>query len=254
MTTILAIDTSTDACSVALMTAEQTIIESSVIAAREHTQRILPMIAQLLEEQGVQLGEVDAIAFGCGPGSFTGLRICISIAQGLAYGADIPLIPISNLQALAHSVLRSQYIDRGEDKVDANTCIVPVFDARMGEVYCAAYQICENTNGVILQPLLSEMVCSPEKCQEAISHLSMTKIYPAGSGWQYDLLSTIKLGQDAITQMNKPVYSNAVDIAMLAWRDYQLGKTIKATDAEPTYLRNEISWKKRPRIRSNTWV
>lgn len=251
MTTILAIDTSTDACSVALMTGEKSIIESSVIAAREHTQRILPMIAQLLEEQGVQLREVDAIAFGCGPGSFTGLRICISIAQGLAYGADIPLIPISNLQALAYSVLRSQYIDGVEHKIDADSCILPVFDARMGEVYCAAYQACENASGIVLQPVLSEMVCSPEACQEAVGRLNMAKIYPAGSGWQYDLLSKTELGQDTITLVNKPVYSNAVDIATLAWRDYQLGKTIKATDAEPTYLRNEISWKKRTRIRNN---
>ncbi len=248
MTTILAIDTSTDACSVALMTSEESIIESSIIAAREHTQRILPMIAQLLKEQGVQLKEVDAIAFGCGPGSFTGLRICISIAQGLAYGADIPLIPISNLQALAQAVLRTHNAQQTGDKLDAHACIIPVLDARMDEVYCAAYQVFE---GSILHPLLGEMVCSPEDCQQAFSGLKASRIYPAGSGWQYDLLNKTELGQDVITQVNKPVHSNAVDIATLAWREYQLGKTIKPIDAEPTYLRNEVSWKKRTRIRKN---
>ncbi len=253
MPTILAIDTSTDACSVALMSDKQTIIESSVIAAREHTQRILPMVASLLNDQGIALKNVDAIAFGCGPGSFTGLRICISIAQGLAYGADIPLIPVSNLQTMAQAAIRLHSADQlSNNEIDANACIIPVFDARMGEVYCAAYQVIKKPNHIFLNPIINEMVCSPEDCQQAISRLNSSKIYPAGSGWQYDLLNKIELGQEVITQLNKPVYSNAVDIAVLAWQDYQLGKTIKPIDAEPTYLRNEVSWKKRARIRKKT--
>ncbi len=152
MPTILAIDTSTDACSVALMIDENTVTESSVIAPREHTQRILPMVANLLKEQGVKLKDVDAIGFGCGPGSFTGLRICISVAQGLVYGADIPLIPISNLYAMAQGVLRLS-LERGSvaqtDESDA--LVIPIFDARMNEVYWSAYHVVEESNSLCLK-------------------------------------------------------------------------------------------------------
>ena len=252
MPTILAIDTSTDACSIALMTDEQTIVESSIVAAREHTQRILPMVAELLQVQAVGLQDIDAIAFGCGPGSFTGLRICISIAQGLAYGADIPLIPVSNLQAMAQAIIRSQLAEQGSAKLDDRACIAPVLDARMDEVYYSAYSVIENTGSYSLQPMLAERVCSPDDCYRALSGLNLSAIYPAGSGWEYTILKNMPLGQNIISQLDKPIYMSAIDIAALAWQEYKHGKVINAIDAEPTYLRNEVAWKKRTRLRERT--
>jgi tRNA threonylcarbamoyladenosine biosynthesis protein TsaB len=253
MPTILAIDTSTDACSVALMIDENTVAEASVIAPREHTQRILPMVASLLKEQGVKLKDVDAIGFGCGPGSFTGLRICISVAQGLGYGADIPLIPISNLYAMAQGVLRLS-LERGfavqTDESDA--LIIPIFDARMNEVYWSAYRLVKESNSLCLKAILPESVCSPVDCHNAIIGTASSCIYPAGSGWEYEPLKHLELTQNELTLTRRPVYSSAIDIAQLAWNDYLADKTINPTAAEPTYLRNEISWKKRARVRKKT--
>jgi tRNA threonylcarbamoyladenosine biosynthesis protein TsaB len=250
MPTILAIDSSTDACSVALMIDEKTVYESTVIAPRQHTQRILPMIANLLEEQGVKLKDIDAIGFGCGPGSFTGLRICISVAQGLGYGADIPLIPVSNLHAMAQGVLRvssEQSLTPQADELDS--VIIPIFDARMNEVYWAAYEIVEDSTNLCLRALLPESVCSPVDCSSAITKIASSCIYPAGSGWEYDPLRHLELTQSRLLLSDRLMFSCAADIAYLARKDYLADKTIDPTVAEPTYLRNEISWKKRDRVR-----
>ncbi|MFT6389303.1 MAG: tRNA threonylcarbamoyladenosine biosynthesis protein TsaB [Cellvibrionaceae bacterium] len=250
MPTILAIDTSTDACSVALMIDENTVVESSVIAPREHTQRILPMVAGLLKQQDVKLKDIDALGFGCGPGSFTGLRICISVAQGLGYGADIPLIPISNLYAMAQGVLRlslEQGLGIQTDESDA--VIIPIFDARMNEVYWSAYRVVKESNSLYLTAVLPESVCSPVDCHNAILGIASSCIYPAGSGWEYEPLIHQELSQNKLSLTSRPIYSSAVDIAQLAWKDYLADKTINPIAVEPTYLRNEISWKKRARVR-----
>lgn len=120
-TRILAIDTATEACSVALLNHQQQ-LACFELCAREHTQRILPLVQQLLQEGGVALNELDALAFGRGPGSFTGVRIGIGIAQGLALGAGIPLIGISTLKTMAQSAWRRQGATR----------VLAAIDARMG--------------------------------------------------------------------------------------------------------------------------
>lgn len=254
MPIILAIDTSTDACSVALMTDENKVVNSTIIAPREHTQRILPMVADLLKEQNVKLKDIDAIGFGCGPGSFTGLRICISVAQGLGYGADIPLIPISNLYAMAQGILRLSLGQGGSIiTFDSNAVIIPIFDARMSEVYWSAYRVIKESNSLCLKAVIDEQVCSPADCQKAITDISSTCIYPAGSGWDYEPINSINVTQKNITLLDRPIYSSAIDIAQLAWIDYLAGKTINPITAEPTYLRNEISWKKRSRVRQTPY-
>lgn len=123
-TRILAIDTATEACSVAVWNQGE-IHALFELCPREHTQRILPMVQQVLAESGLALNQLDALAFGRGPGSFTGVRIGIGIAQGLALGADLPMLGISTLQTMAQGAWRVCGAER----------VLAAIDARMGEVY-----------------------------------------------------------------------------------------------------------------------
>mgnify|MGYP006176686539 CR=1 FL=1 len=150
MTTLLALDTATEACSVALLHNGEVISHYDVIP-RLHAQRLLPMIQQLLAESGVSLNALDAIAFGRGPGAFTGLRTACSVAQGLAFGADLLVLPIDTLLAVAE-----------EARFSSDTSqIQAVLDARMGEVYAASYAYNEgvwNTHSDI-------QLCKPDQLQ-----------------------------------------------------------------------------------------
>lgn len=239
MPSILAIDTSTDACSVALM-ANGEIHDIVSLIPREHTQRLLPMVAQLLAEHQLTLKQLDAIAFGCGPGSFTGLRICLSTVQGLAYGADLPLIAVSSLEALAAGAMRQCAIATSE-------LIVPVIDARMDEVYWCCYQ----RNEEQLQPLTEEQVTTPTDCVLALSDYvsDLTRIVAVGSGWHYAVLAESHALQSKLLKVDIKSYPSAQDVAQLALNQYQRGDLLHPIAAEPRYLRNEISWKKRQRIR-----
>ncbi len=125
-TRILALDTATEACSVAVLDGDR-VYASFELCARDHTRRILPLVQQLLAVAGLTLHQMDALAFGCGPGSFTGVRIGVGIAQGLALGADLPVIGISTLQTMAQSAWRLQQSEQ----------VLAAIDARMGEVYWA---------------------------------------------------------------------------------------------------------------------
>ena len=127
MTRILALDTSGSACSVALWSDAGLLIGHEETAQRQHTQRLLPMIKSLLLEADVNLSSLDAIAYGRGPGSFTGIRIAAGVAQGLAFGIDCPVIPVSTLAALALRMYQPS-----ETAQPAFACCL---DARMGEVY-----------------------------------------------------------------------------------------------------------------------
>ncbi|NNJ83882.1 MAG: tRNA (adenosine(37)-N6)-threonylcarbamoyltransferase complex dimerization subunit type 1 TsaB, partial [Gammaproteobacteria bacterium] len=127
---ILAIDTATDACSVSLHMDGQ-YRDSHEIAPRKHAEILLPRIEALLSAAALSPRDLDALAFGRGPGAFTGVRIATGVIQGLAFGADLPVVPISSLHALAQGAWR----ERGEKN------ILAAFDARMGEVYWGAYQL-----------------------------------------------------------------------------------------------------------------
>ncbi|HSM96415.1 MAG TPA: tRNA (adenosine(37)-N6)-threonylcarbamoyltransferase complex dimerization subunit type 1 TsaB, partial [Rhizomicrobium sp.] len=129
MPNIIAIETATEACSAAL-SVDGRIMERSEIAPRRHAELILPMIEALLAEAGIVRTQLHAIAVGRGPGAFTGVRLAISVAQGLVLALDIPIVPVSSLAALA------------QDAPDAGASILAVIDARMGEVYTGAFRRC----------------------------------------------------------------------------------------------------------------
>lgn len=244
MTHILAIDTSTDACSVAILTPSGVQQELSV-SPREHTQRLLPSIELLLAEHELSLGQFDLIAFGVGPGSFTGLRIGLSTAQGLAYGADLPLMPISTLRAMAQTARRLSV-------VDASQTVVPAIDARMNEIYWSAYQFDSQTQQLV--SLSQEMISAPDMLAKSELFAGSKPLVAIGSGWHYEQLHS------SVSSMKTPAliefYPEAYDIAELAQLDWSTAggdeALISPLSAIPSYMRNEVSWKKRQRIRNKT--
>ncbi|MDC0611546.1 tRNA (adenosine(37)-N6)-threonylcarbamoyltransferase complex dimerization subunit type 1 TsaB [Vibrio sp.] len=228
-TKILAIDTSTENCSVALMIDEQCYVRRSV-APRDHTKKVLPLVDELLKEAQLTLKDLDALAFGCGPGSFTGVRIGIGIAQGLSFGADLPLIPVSTLKAMAQGCFRTT----------GAKFVAPAIDARMAEVYWARYARQDNGEWTIID---QEAVIAPQLLVDSLAGDSETWV-SAGTGWETygDTLSGLPFD----TTASEVLYPDAEDIANIARFEWLNGNTVSAEDAAPVYLRDNVTWKKLP--------
>ena len=224
MPKILALDTSTDACSVALHY-DGEIIEDFRIIPRQHTQQLLPMVESILSEAGISVNGLDAIAFGRGPGSFAGIRIATGATQGLAYAAELPVLPISTLKAMALSAV----------KKEAAPSIVSALDARMNEIYVAAYQFEQGE----LTPVLDETVCAPSELV-----LPEGRFLAVGSGFGYwdDMSEVIRNG---VTLSHDKYYPSAAMMLELAITDWQHNKAVSPEDALPVYLRDEVAWKKK---------
>ena len=233
MSLILALDSSTDACSVALYANGQ-LDARFELAAKSHTQRLLPMVDELLGSNNLKLHDLDAIAFGRGPGSFTGLRICMGIVQGLAFGAQLPVIPISTLESMALGYYRAN--------PDIQLPVLVTLDARMDEVYWGLFA----RAGDFVSPLSDEFVMKPELLPQQDSIQSLCGQFIAvGPGWHYpamQLLAASTIVMDAQPQ--------AEDMALIASQIWSAGGAIDVLDAQPVYLRDTISWQKRQRIRN----
>lgn len=225
MTKLLAIDNSTEACSVALYR-DGECIEEFALTPREHTKRLLPMVDKVLAESGCGLKQLDAIAYGAGPGSFTGLRICLGAVQGLAFAAELPVIGISSLAALAQTALM-------EDLVDEQEYVMSVIDARMDEVYWGLYRFEEGLAVSVHEDSLS----SPE----AISFTVQQTCAGIGSGMNYQ--SRFALDHE-FKLVDKAVLPSAAAVALLAAREFKQGRVIPADQAAPVYLRDEVAWQK----------
>ena len=233
--TLLALDTATEACSVALLRGgEKTHLAQ--FAQREHTKHILPMVDEILAQAGITLHQVDALVFGRGPGSFTGVRIGAGIAQGLAFGADLPVIPVSNLAAMAQAAY-AQY--QAEN-------VLTAIDARMNEVYFAQWQVqkVRSDFGEFLdwQPMIAEQVCSPSNVIEQVAQQHHENAVLAGTGWAaYPELNEANLGKAIEITLPSALYM--LDLALPKWF---AGEIISPLEIEPIYLRNEVTWKKLP--------
>jgi tRNA threonylcarbamoyladenosine biosynthesis protein TsaB len=221
---ILAFETSTEYCSVALHL-DGKHLNKQILAGRRHSELLLPMIEQVLAEAEIALAQVDGIAFGAGPGSFTGLRIACGVAQGLAFAADLPVIGVSTLEAMAQ-------------KSDAKKVIVAL-DARMGEIYHAAYQRSVDNWQTVSVPTL----CLPHQAPA----ISGDHWIGCGSGFDtYDKeLSTLYNGH--IDQISYKLYPHAQEIAQLALPRFTDGSDADPSNAAPIYIRNKVALKESER-------
>lgn len=220
---LLAIETSTELCSVALLRGEELLADES-LAPNQHAEQLAPMVRRLLARANVAVAGLDAVAFGQGPGSFTGLRIACGIAQGLAFGAGKPVIPIPSLLALAEQA--------GAPRV------VAALDARMGETYLAAYaRTADDWESVIAPALFS---------QDALPQLPGREWVATGSGFDaFDWLRTAYAGQVGASVAND--LPRAAAVARLAGRRLARGEFVAAEEAAPLYLRDKVALTTRER-------
>ncbi|GAB1258160.1 tRNA (adenosine(37)-N6)-threonylcarbamoyltransferase complex dimerization subunit type 1 TsaB [Aurantivibrio plasticivorans] len=245
MNKLLAIDTSSSACSVAVRNYNQ-IVDEFILAPQDHIRRLLSMIDRLLVSSGLHVGALDGIIFSAGPGSFTGLRICLGTVQGLAFGSDIPVIPISTMLACAQTGVRTK-------NIAAQSLVVPCFDARMGEVYWSTF---ENQQNQTLLRQDSDKVTSMGavivRVEQLIETGSFQQVHLIGDGWGLlddEALSSLNRKHENLT-IDAAVYPQARDLLILAEEYLKYNEPVSALEAEPHYVRNEVSWKKREKIRS----
>lgn len=232
MPILLALDASSSACSAALLLrqdgAKEQLVSRFALTPREHTRRLLPMVDEVLAEAGVTPSELDGIAYGRGPGSFTGLRIAAGAAQGLAYGLDCPLFGVSTLEALALGAHRRHGIEH----------VVTAMDARMGEIYVAAWCCREG----VIEPLLEEAVMAPQSLQ--LPQLKEdADWYGIGSGWALaEMMPADVLA--AVSRRDVTVEPAAEEMVLLAAREYASGARPAAHESQPIYLRDQVAWQK----------
>lgn len=230
MNNFLALDTSTEFLSLALHKGDKR-FTVDLLAGQSHSQIILPQLQQLLTSAGLQLSDLHGIAFGAGPGSFTGVRIAAGIAQGLAYGAKLPVIGVCTLQALAEA--------SGADNVIA--CL----DARMGEVYHAVYvrKAHISKNSVVENDTWQAVIAPGLYKPESVPSVEGDSWVGVGSGWQTygEQLSGKYAGQLLETQPSlMPTASAMLNIALPI---FAAGNGLPASEAMPIYIRNRVALK-----------
>ena len=230
---ILALDTATENCSAALWV-DGSLMQREVEVPRGHAELILTMIDELLAQSATPLAGLDAIAFGRGPGSFTGVRLAASVTQGLAFGADLPVVPISDLQAVAQRAL-------GLSMHAASHHILVCNDARMHEVYWACFE--RGAEGLMTAAGI-ERVSKP-----ADVHLppewAGTLVSAAGRGFAAYTELRERLSQ-TLTDINMSILPGAGEIAALAVAEVRNGRVLPAEEAVPVYLRDDVARPKAP--------
>ena len=215
---LLALDTSTEFLSLALQ------VQGEVFSYHAHvgnatSRHILPQISALLTQADIKLNQLDGIAFGAGPGSFTGVRIAAGVTQGLAMSANLPVVPVCTLLALAH--------DSGHDKVI--TCL----DARMREIYHAVY---EKKVGEWVEAIVPN-VCAAAHAPKVVGNGWVG----VGNGWltDGDALKSLYAGQVENVQGN--LIPTALAILSLATPKFVAKETVPAAEATPLYVRNRVA-------------
>ncbi len=223
---ILSLETATEACSAALYL-DGEVAEHYRVAPQQHNKLILAMIESLLAEAALTLRQMDALAFGRGPGAFTGVRIAAGVVQGLALGADLPVAPVSTLAALAQEA----FAETDDDFA------FPCIDARMGEVYWGVYRkdvsgFAQLVGAEAVAPAVS--VPYPDKCRGV----------GIGSGWTtYDSMLCERLGEGRVVGVLADRFPRAGWVARLGAEIFRRGGCVSAEAAQPVYLRDKVAKK-----------
>ncbi|GJM06903.1 MAG: tRNA (adenosine(37)-N6)-threonylcarbamoyltransferase complex dimerization subunit type 1 TsaB [marine bacterium B5-7] len=217
---ILALDATTHACSVALKSQTKTYARFEV-APRQHANLLLPMIASLLEEAKLTHAHLQCIAVTVGPGSFTGVRMGLGVAQGLAYGLQLPVVGVSTLAVLAQEAYETQ----------GHKQCLPAWDARMDEIYIGAYNI-ENGLAVAVQP---DALSAPDK----VNLPDGQKWWGIGNAWAMPAL--LLHAKQHIMGHEETMYPTAKALLSLAAAEAAQGKTIDVQQLTPVYLRNKVT-------------
>ena len=220
---ILAIETATEACSAAVLL-DGEVVERYEIAPRRHNELILPMCEAVLSESGVELQQLDAIAFGCGPGAFTGVRIAAGVTQGIAFAHDLPVIPISTLANLAQQAT-VKFTDSG--------VILAAIDARMDEVYWALYK--QQADGLV-SLVGQESVQAPSEISVDATSIS----FGLGSGWGTYVEKLKQKTQLVEEFIDGGALPRAKFTALLAQKKYLHDEGVDAANALPVYLRDNV--------------
>jgi tRNA threonylcarbamoyladenosine biosynthesis protein TsaB len=221
---ILALDTATENCSTALLIKGELLAREALLN-RGHAEHILVMVSELLSQAGVALRDLDAIAFGRGPGAFTGVRLAASVTQGLAFGASLRVVPVSNLRALAQRLLLEE---QTAERVLACT------DARMREVYCGAF---ERSAGGLAAAADAERVVAPEAVKLPATWVAVQSIGVGSAFAAYPELLAALPG----LPVRAGLWPRAAEIARLAAKEVGAGRTFAPEQALPVYLRDDVA-------------
>ena len=223
MPIILAIDTSTQACSCAL-NRDGVIIEHFEIIPRQHADRLLSMIDDLMNDQELTYSDLSAVAFGQGPGSFTGLRIAAGVTQGIAFGANIPVVPVSTLASMALQVRKTDY-----------DVVFSTLDARINEVYWGIYTV----EGKSVSLVSNEGLCKPEDLPSSVPGNSESMI-GVGSGLEF-LNRMPEFYREILSDKIPSIYPRAGAMAQLATEYFLKGLVRHSEEVSPVYLRDNVA-------------
>lgn len=256
---LLALDAATEACSVAIKV-DPSINKSGVVSyyevcPQQHSQKLLPAVHEVLESANLKLSDLDGFIYGRGPGSFTGVRIGVSITQGLAFGADLKVVGVSNLALMAQQAIDEQGAD----------IVIAAIDARMSEIYFAIYK---NVEGVATE-VFGECVCKPENLSailkgatEGDTQINIEQLSAKDSKNENKTICAVGTGWQAYAGILPSAVSSIVDSESLkitdillpdvkfgfklAEPDFANGLAQNAEHAQPNYVRDEVTWKKLP--------
>ena len=227
---ILALETATDNCSVALSVGDDIHVKTE-LAPRKQAQLLLPMVDAVLAEAGIARAQLDALVFGQGPGSFTGLRVAAAASQGIAMALDLPVVGVSTLAAIAYQRFR----------VDGEQLCLACIDARMSEVYWGLYHTTESGQSDVLS---GDALCSPANVclpddMASRAPVGQGPLSIAGSGAV--LLNQLNVPDNWLINTHNDVLPDARDVLLLSIPRVKAGDTLPADQALPVYLRNKVA-------------
>lgn len=238
---ILTFDTATEACTVALQCGD-VVFYRHEIAPQQHAKLLLPLIQSLIDEANIRLSDLTAIGFGCGPGSFMGVRLATGMAQGLGFGLNIRLIPISTLQTIAQTAYEKNKVTlhgqlaaiemRAPASAHQQHTILSGWDARMNEIYWGFYQLDKNN---LMQPKINDQLSAPEAVDTSFVHTIGSL---AGNAWKAyrDRLPSAFSSIQSFTDL----YPEAKAMLPIALSKYVSGEAVTAENAHPHYVRHHV--------------